>query len=517
MKPVQLLQTQQLKTHLFRLSRQQWDALWQGVYGVADAVMVTVAFALAYYVRFQSGWFETVKGVPPLSAHVNFLVFLLVTWFFVFRWCGLYQPRRGWSCLDEYYTVVVGTAVASVMLLGAVSLSQAHWFSRLFLLLAAGGSALAVCIERSLLRRGQRVLLGRGVGVRRAALIARSSETERMMHRLASPWLGYKVVGIIGAQKESMSQWGNESLSADACNGLSGLCDSRNESKPFNPLPKSVDSHPWLGTLDDLSTLVERHALDEVIAASNAMRHDDVLKASDVCARHGVAFKLVPSLLDVIKRRALWEEVAGLPLITVSSSPLTPWDRAVKRTFDVVVSATLLLLLAPLMAMIAGCIKFSSRGSVLFKQERVGQDGKVFVCYKYRTMREDAETQTGPVWTAENDPRRTRIGTFLRRTSLDELPQLFNILKGDMSLVGPRPERPFFVEQFTQTVPRYAERHKVKAGLTGWAQVNGLRGNTPIAERTVYDLYYLENWSLALDLKILIKTACEVLFHRTAY
>ncbi len=500
MKPLQLLQTQQLKTHLFRLSRQQWDALWQGVYVVADAVTVTFAFALAYYVRFLSGWFETVKGVPPLSAHVNFLVFLLITWFFVFRWCGLYQPRRGWSCLDEYYTVIVGTAVASVMLLGAVSLSQAHWFSRLFLLLAAGGSAIAVCLERSLLRRGQRILLGRGVGVRRAALIARSSETERMMHRLASPSLGYKVVGIIGAQKESTGQWVNESM-------------NQREREDM----KSLTHYPLLGVLDDLSTLVERHALDEVIAASNALRHDDVLKASDVCARHGVAFKLAPSLLDVIKRRALWEEVAGLPLITVSSSPLTPWDRAVKRTFDVVVSATLLLLLAPLMAIIAGCIKLSSRGSVLFKQERVGQDGKVFVCYKFRTMREDAEAQTGPVWTTENDPRRTRIGTFLRRTSLDELPQLFNILRGDMSLVGPRPERPFFVEQFTQTVPRYAERHKVKAGLTGWAQVNGLRGNTPIAERTVYDLYYLENWSLALDLKILIKTACEVLFHRTAY
>jgi len=197
MKPIQLLQTQQLKTCLFRLSRQQWDALWQVVYVVADAVTVTFAFAVAYYVPFLSGWFETVKGVPPLSAHVNFLIFLLITWFFVFRWCGLYQPRRGWSCLDEYYTVIVGTAVASLMLLGAVSLSQAHWFSRLFLLLAASGSAIAVCLERSLLRRGQRALWGRGVGVRRAALIARSGETERMMNRLASPWLGYEVVGLI--------------------------------------------------------------------------------------------------------------------------------------------------------------------------------------------------------------------------------------------------------------------------------------------------------------------------------
>jgi exopolysaccharide biosynthesis polyprenyl glycosylphosphotransferase len=500
MKPIQLLQTQQLKTCLFRLSRQQWDALWQVVYVVADAVTVTFAFAVAYYVRFLSGWFETVKGVPPLSAHVNFLIFLLITWFFVFRWCGLYQPRRGWSCLDEYYTVIVGTAVASLMLLGAVSLSQAHWFSRLFLLLAASGSAIAVCLERSLLRRGQRALWGRGVGVRRAALIARSGETERMMNRLASPWLGYEVVGLIGVQKGAMGQWGNEPV-------------NQRGSEDVKPLTR----YPLLGALDDLSALVERHALDEVIAASNALRHDEALRVSEVCAHRGVAFKLVPSLLDVIKRRALWEEVAGLPLITVSSSPLTPWDRAVKRTFDVVVSATLLLLLAPLMAVIACLIKFTSRGSVLFKQERVGQDGKVFVCYKFRTMREDAEARTGPVWTTPNDPRRTRLGAFLRRTSLDELPQLFNILKGDMSLVGPRPERPFFVAQFTQTVPRYAERHKVKAGLTGWAQVNGLRGNTPIAERTLYDLYYLENWSLALDLKILIKTACEVLFHRTAY
>lgn len=504
MKPIQLLQTQQLKTRLFRLSRQQWDALWQVVYVVADAVTVTGAFAAAYYVRFLSGWFATVKGVPPLSAHVNFLVFLLITWFFVFRWCGLYQPRRGWSCLDEYYTVIVGTAVASLMLLGAVSLSQAHWFSRLFLLLAGGGCAIAVCIERSLLRRGQRMLLGRGIGVRRAALIARDSEMEQMMSRLAKPTLGYQIVGVIRGQDDEQEVRGE-------------TCSASRPDRPSTLNPQLPPLFSCLGSLQDLSALVERHALDEVIAASNALRQDDALKASEVCARHGVAFKLVPSLLDVIKRRALWEEVAGLPLITVNSSPLTPWDRAVKRTFDVVISALLLLLLAPGMALIALLIRLTSRGPVLFKQERVGQDGKVFVCYKFRTMREDAEAQTGPVWTTENDPRRTRLGAFLRRTSLDELPQLFNILKGDMSLVGPRPERPFFVEQFARTVPRYTERHKVKAGLTGWAQVNGLRGNTPIAERTLYDLYYLENWSLALDLKILIKTACEVLFHRTAY
>ncbi|MCS6862277.1 MAG: undecaprenyl-phosphate glucose phosphotransferase [Abditibacteriales bacterium] len=502
MKPIPLLQTRQLKTRLFRLSRQQWDALWQAVYVVADAVTVTGAFALAYYVRFQSGWFATVKGVPPLSAHVNFLIFLLITWFFVFRWCGLYQPRRGWSCLDEYYTVLVGTAVASLMLLGAVSLSQAHWFSRLFLALAAGGSAVAVCLERSLLRRGQRALLRRGVGVRRAALIARSNEMEQMVRRLAQPALGYQIVGVIQGNAD-----GSESRASRLADSNAPTHQPTNLSTPF----------PCLGTSQDLSALIERHALDEVIAASNALRQEEVLKVSEVCARYGVAFKLMPSLLDVIKRRALWEEVAGLPLITISSSPLTPWDCAVKRTFDVVVSALLLLLLAPMMAIIALLIRLTSRGPVLFKQERVGQDGKVFICYKFRTMREDAEAQTGPVWTTENDPRRTRLGAFLRRTSLDELPQLFNILKGDMSLVGPRPERPFFVEQFTQTVPRYAERHKVKAGLTGWAQVNGLRGNTPIAERTLYDLYYLENWSLALDLKILIKTACEVLFHRTAY
>jgi exopolysaccharide biosynthesis polyprenyl glycosylphosphotransferase len=503
MNPIQLLHAQRIRSHLFRLSREQWDALWQIAYALADAASTTLAFGLAYYVRFESPWLIAPKGTPAWSAHVGFLFFVLMTWFLVFRWCGLYQPRRGWSCLDEYYTVVVGVGIASLMLLGAVSLSQAHWFSRLFLLLTATGCAITICLERSLLRRAQRTLLKRGIGVRRAAIVARSSENDRLISRLASPWLGYNVVGVIGVERWNVGK----------LEGSNVLTFQPSNLQPESSLP----TFPHLGTLDELGLLVEHHALDEIIAASNALRHDDVLRASEICAQHGITFKIVPSLLDVIKRRATWEEVAGLPLISVSPSPLTAWDRAIKRTFDVVVTAVLLLLSAPLMAVVALLIKFTSRGGVLFKQQRIGQDGRVFVCYKFRTMREDAEATTGPVWTMESDPRRTRVGTFLRRTSLDELPQLFNILKGDMSLVGPRPERPHFVEQFSQTVPRYAERHKVKAGLTGWAQVNGLRGNTPIAERTIYDLYYLENWSLALDLKILIKTACEVLFHRTAY
>jgi exopolysaccharide biosynthesis polyprenyl glycosylphosphotransferase len=210
-------------------------------------------------------------------------------------------------------------------------------------------------------------------------------------------------------------------------------------------------------------------------------------------------------------------EIAGIPFISVRDRGLSGMDRILKRTFDIVVTVTLLVVLAPVLLLLALLVKLSSPGPVLFRQARLGRDNRAFEMLKFRTMRVDAESESGPVWTAENDPRRTAIGTFLRRFSLDELPQLFNVLAGDMSLVGPRPEREVFASEFHEKIPRYLERHRVRSGLTGWAQVHGLRGNTPIEVRTLYDLYYVENWSIALDLRILLKTAIHVLRGENAY
>jgi exopolysaccharide biosynthesis polyprenyl glycosylphosphotransferase len=215
--------------------------------------------------------------------------------------------------------------------------------------------------------------------------------------------------------------------------------------------------------------------------------------------------RIFPDLFQIIASELSISDLDGLPLLTVRDVALRGWKLVTKRAMDMMVGGAGLVFLSPLMLLVALLVKLESKGPVFYAQTRVGLDGKPFPMLKFRSMRSDAEKESGPVWASADDPRRTRLGAFLRKTSIDELPQLINVLLGEMSLVGPRPERPVFVEQFKQVVPRYMDRHKEKAGITGWAQVNGLRGETSIVERTKYDLYYIENWSLLLDLKILLR------------
>ena len=242
-----------------------------------------------------------------------------------------------------------------------------------------------------------------------------------------------------------------------------------------------------------------------------------MLKLVEVANRECVDVHIIPDFLQFVTLRARLEDLDGIPVINVNDVPLRGLNSVVKRLMDLAVSAAALVALALPFAAIAAAIRLTSPGPVFYRQERMGLDGRPFAVLKFRSMFDDAERHTGPVWTRENDPRRTPVGRFLRRFSLDELPQLWNVLKGEMSLVGPRPERPFFVERFKSSVPQYMLRHKVKAGLTGWAQVNGWRGNTSIEKRIEYDLYYIENWSIALDVKIIWLTVLHFSFQRHAY
>jgi Undecaprenyl-phosphate glucose phosphotransferase len=230
-----------------------------------------------------------------------------------------------------------------------------------------------------------------------------------------------------------------------------------------------------------------------------------------------VEVKFVPDLMDMIGRDTSISQLGNIPVIGLREIPLTEWDLINKRIFDLAAATLGLVVLSPLYLLLAGLIKLTSLGPVFYAQERVGYDGETFNMLKFRSMRMGAEDRTGPVWAKPNDDRRTSLGAFLRKYSLDELPQIFNVIMGDMSLVGPRPERPFFVEKFKDQIPRYASRHKMKSGVTGWAQVNGWRGDTSIVERTKCDIYYIENWSLFLDVKILIRTVLQVIFPRNAY
>ena len=298
------------------------------------------------------------------------------------------------------------------------------------------------------------------------------------------PWTGYDIVGFVDDRASDRQ-------------GYRGL--------------------PLLGALSEVGDILEREQVDELYVALSLDEHVKMLELIEVANRECVDVKVVPDLLQVIALRARLEELDGVPIISINDVPLQGLNSLIKRMIDIGVASAALVFLSLPFAVIAALIRATSPGPVFYRQERMGLDGHPFSVYKFRSMFEDAERDTGPVWTRKDDPRRTPVGRVLRQLSLDELPQLWNVIRGDMSLVGPRPERPFFVEQFKQRVPQYMLRHKVRSGMTGWAQVNGWRGDTSIEKRIEYDLYYIENWSVGLDFKILWLTVLRVFFHRHAY
>jgi Undecaprenyl-phosphate glucose phosphotransferase len=277
------------------------------------------------------------------------------------------------------------------------------------------------------------------------------------------------------------------------------------------------DGVPWLGAYADLRGVLDAHHVDHVILCLPLEDYARLPGLLDAIGDEPVTIHVVPDLSRFTSLRGGVEEFEGVPFIHLRESPLYGWNRVIKRAFDVVFALAVLVLLSPLLLAVAVAVKLSSPGPPLYRQERMGLDGRRFHIMKFRTMRTNAEEDTGPMWASADDPRRTPVGRFLRRFSIDELPQFWNALRGEMSVVGPRPERPIFVERFRQWVPGYMLRHKVKAGITGWAQVHGLRGNTSLDERIQYDLEYIEQWSFWLDLRIIARTVGGVLFDRNAH
>jgi Undecaprenyl-phosphate glucose phosphotransferase len=280
------------------------------------------------------------------------------------------------------------------------------------------------------------------------------------------------------------------------------------------PAGERLEGKEVLGGCEAITRVLADYRVNQIFLALPLEAHHEVLKVLNAIEGELVDVKMVPDVLQFVTLRAAVEELEGLPVISLAQSPITGWARLLKRGMDLALATAGLVVLAPALGLIALLIRLSSRGPVFYRQERTGLDGRLFDIVKFRTMPAGSERGSGPVWSSRGDRRPTRLGRTLRRFSLDELPQLWNVLAGDMSLVGPRPERPFFVHQFKTMIPQYMLRHKVKAGLTGWAQVNGLRGDTSLEKRIEYDLYYIQNWSLALDVKILLLTLYRAWQHR---
>ncbi|NLD42629.1 MAG: undecaprenyl-phosphate glucose phosphotransferase [Chloroflexi bacterium] len=442
-----------------------------------DSLAAAAGFYLAYRLReaipfpspLRLGPFRDYLGLQALY------VASLITVFFFYR---LYHPRRGQSRIDLFTSLLSAISIGTIL---AISLS--YLLTQAEALLTRGAVIYGLFATIVLVGLG-RLLVGRveqEVRIRHPErlLLIGTGEVARMILQktVQSPQLGYRVIGFV--------------------DGNSGLTE--------------VAGLPVLGARGDLREIVAAHEVEEVIIALPEASHDELLDMIQACETAHASVRIFPDLFQIIASEVSIGDLDGLPMLAVRDVALRGWKLSVKRAVDIAVSGLGLVILSPLLLFVALLIKLGSKGPVLYTQVRVGLDGRPFEMIKFRSMRVDAEAASGPVWATEDDPRRTRLGTFMRKTSIDELPQLVNVLVGDMSVVGPRPERPVFVDQFRQVVPRYMERHKEKAGMTGWAQVNGLRGDTSIIERTKYDLYYIENWSLLFDLKIIVRTFVNAL------
>jgi exopolysaccharide biosynthesis polyprenyl glycosylphosphotransferase len=464
------------------------------------------ALLLAFTAAFRLRDLTEVLGprhAPPAGTYWLIVGIATGTVLLVFSVSGLYRARRAVSRMDEFYKISTHISLGLVVAVAASSfaLGDEFVYSRQMLVYGWGFAIVAVTIGRFVHTAIIGALRARGVAADRLLIVGAGTTGRIVLDKVrTSPHLGYQVVGF-------------------------ARHSSPDEASPAAPTvqtaptaPTEIDGVPVLGMTDDLADLVRTYQVDELIVALSGIPHEEILDLVYAVTDEPVAIRLYPDTFRLLTSDTLTvADLNGLPTVNVRTIGLRPVDRAIKRAVDVAISATILVASAPLLLLIALLIKLTSRGPVFYVQERVGQDGRAIQVLKFRTMRVDAEADTGPVWATPNDPRRTRVGRLLRRYSLDELPQFINVLLGEMSVVGPRPERPYFVEQFSQTIPAYMARHHEKSGITGWAQVNGLRGDTSIEERTRYDLYYVENWSILFDIRIMAKTLLHIFRDKNAY
>jgi exopolysaccharide biosynthesis polyprenyl glycosylphosphotransferase len=440
-----------------------------------DALMAGLAFVASYLLRLQSEY----ENIAPFGDYWGMLLLHVSTIILVFFFYRLYHRQRATSHIDEFYAIFGAASVGTIAAIAFISLIYRSGldYPRLMMVYAWVLTILLMWLGRVIHARFQWGLQARGFNELRLIIVGAGEVGRMILQKIRqSPGLGYTVIGFI-----------------------------EDHNPPVNVLGVDV-----LGRTNDLPQLIDARQVDEVIIAMPEASRKEILSIIALCEREKVSIKVFPDVFQIMASEVSIGDLNGLPLLTVRDIALRGWRLALKRSVDILCSAISLLFISPVMMLVAVLVKLDSPGPVFYAQERMGLDAKPFMMLKFRSMRSDAEARTGPVWATRDDPRQTRIGSFIRRFSIDELPQLINVLLGEMSLVGPRPERPIFVEQFKRSIPRYMDRHREKAGMTGWAQVNGLRGDTSIVERTKYDLWYIENWSLLLDFKILARTVASV-------
>ncbi len=448
---------------------------------VGDGVIAAISVPAGYWIKYYNA--PQVLPFAPYLAAIPVVVFLYL---FALAVTGQYRSWRGRTLVDQLFALFTGVGLAAVLIFAAIELGNlGQSYSRLTIVPAVLLAAILMTLERYLLRQYETRLRRRGIGTERVLMVGASEGSEALIRRMNMfPQYGFQVVGVVS----------DDVSTAESYVGV-----------------------PVVGRVGDLPELVKELKVDQVFLALPASQRDRLLHLIRLCEDQNLEFKIVPDLLEIMSTRVAANSIDGLPLVGIRHSQIRGGAALTKRTIDMLISVVLLALFSPVLLVIVIMIKLTMPGPILFRQERIGRNRKPFVIYKFRSMIPDAEAKTGPAVAKPGDSRVTQLGRILRRLSLDELPQLFNVVKGDMSLVGPRPQPTFFDERYSGEVPRYLERQQVRPGLTGWAEVNDLRGAAPIGDRTMYDVYYIENWSLILDLKCIVLTAMRLFSQHHAY
>jgi len=460
---------------------------FKSLFFISDLLIISFAWIFSYFLRFYTSLIRApLLGTPPFLYYIEFLFPLWVIWGLVSKKITLYRPRRMEHFFKEFLDILKGLTLTFFILLAIVYLLKRFEFSRLAFFYFWVMSILGLASTRYFARKTLKILRKRGYN-QRFALIAGTGELGRKILEKIElyPELGLQVMGYL--------------------------------TRKFDEVGKKIKNVPILGLYEDLDKILSENKVDIFFIALPVHESEDLENLIKKLRGQLADIKVIPGAYEFLSLRGGIDELDDLPIVSLQSSPLYGWNSVLKRMFDLALGTLILVITFPIMIVISFLIKCTSEGPIFYRQERVGMDGHPFQMLKFRTMKVDAEKETGPVWAKEGDPRRTKVGTFLRKTSLDELPQLFNVIKGEMSLVGPRPERPVFVEKFKNRIPSYMLRHKIKAGITGWAQVNGWRGNTSIEKRIEHDIYYIQNWSIGFDLRILFMTFWKGFFSKSAY
>ncbi len=460
---------------------------------IIDAVLIAGTYLLAYSLRFK---ILTIIPFFSIGAEVNYytldhmilyLPYLVPGFLIFYQMCGLYLPRRAKSNRPDFWNTIKAN------LLGLMYFITISFFvfrdsdvSRGFSFLFIFVNIIISYIFRKILQRILSALRRRGHNLKHVLLVGYSKAAESYIDRIrANPQWGYYVYGILDDTMEKGTQY------------------------------RKI---PVVGTMEDLSTMIADNQFDEIAITISISKYDSLIDIVKICEKSGIHTKFIPDFRNVIPTLPYLEDLAGLPVINIRNVPLTnSWNKFIKRSVDIFGSVVGIVLFALPMLLVAFLVKFTSPGPVLFIQTRVGLGNKEFNMYKFRSMTVQSDKKEKIAWTTVKDARVTGVGKFIRKTSLDELPQFFNVLFGNMSLVGPRPERPHFVEKFKEEIPRYMIKHQVRPGMTGWAQINGYRGDTSIPKRIEHDLYYVENWTLGFDIMILFLTIFRGFINRNAY